>query len=149
METRSKQIVEISIQIDGDPVAWARPRLSQKRFFTDPTRKAYEDLIKLRATEAITAKGYGPISKDCGVAVVIQCFLRRPKNHFDKHGNVKIQYYRSAVVKPDVDNLEKIVYDALKGIAYVDDCQIVESSAVKYWCNDDNPKTNIYIINRR
>lgn len=35
--------------------------------------------------------------------------------------------------KPDCDNVEKAVYDALNGLAYKDDAQIVESGLKKYY----------------
>lgn len=46
-------------------------------------------------------------------------------------------------VKPDVDNCAKSILDALNGIAYVDDNQIVSLSARKYYT--DMPKVLIKV----
>jgi len=35
--------------------------------------------------------------------------------------------------KPDADNLEKGIKDALNGIAYIDDAQVAEVSKIKIW----------------
>jgi len=39
--------------------------------------------------------------------------------------------------KPDADNLEKGIKDALDGIAYIDDAQVAEVSKVKVWGDRD------------
>lgn len=44
-------------------------------------------------------------------------------------------------VKPDLDNVEKIIYDALNGIAYTDDSHITEMSISKHY--SDNPRVEI------
>lgn len=38
--------------------------------------------------------------------------------------------------KPDIDNVIKIILDALNGIAYKDDCQVVEVIAVKKYTEE-------------
>jgi Holliday junction resolvase RusA-like endonuclease len=45
-------------------------------------------------------------------------------------------------VKPDVDNVVKLVMDALNGVAWVDDKQVVSLSVLKEY---GTPKTRIYI----
>ena len=46
-------------------------------------------------------------------------------------------------VKPDADNIIKAVADALNGVAYTDDTQVVEVFARKYY--SDSPRIEIYI----
>lgn len=43
--------------------------------------------------------------------------------------------------KPDVDNVAKLVLDALNGVAYVDDKQIVELNVIKKYGNLESQKT--------
>lgn len=43
--------------------------------------------------------------------------------------------------KPDWDNIGKIICDALNGIAYADDSQIVLGQMVKKY--SDNPRTDV------
>lgn len=46
--------------------------------------------------------------------------------------------------KPDIDNLEKLVYDALNGIIYKDDSLVVESHINKYY--SINPRIEMEFI---
>ena len=47
------------------------------------------------------------------------------------------------VKRPDWDNVGKIVTDALNGVAYDDDSQIVSASVEKYY--SEEPRTEIKI----
>ena len=35
--------------------------------------------------------------------------------------------------KPDADNVEKAVLDALNGVAFLDDCQVYDVRVTKHW----------------
>jgi len=48
------------------------------------------------------------------------------------------------IVKPDLDNVMKVVCDALNQIAYRDDSQIVAASLVKMYSN--TPRVEVEII---
>ena len=45
--------------------------------------------------------------------------------------------------KPDVDNIIKVVLDALNKVAYQDDTQVVEVIAIKRWSNESRLKVII------
>jgi Holliday junction resolvase RusA-like endonuclease len=47
------------------------------------------------------------------------------------------------LIKPDVDNCTKNIFDALNGIVYPDDKQIVELSVAKYYSDTDFVKVRI------
>ena len=47
-------------------------------------------------------------------------------------------------VKPDIDNLTKAVLDALNGLAWYDDAQIVELNASKTYVEDPHILINIH-----
>ena len=47
------------------------------------------------------------------------------------------------LVKPDVDNCTKNIFDALNGIVYPDDKQIVELSVAKYYSDTEFVKVRI------
>lgn len=46
---------------------------------------------------------------------------------------------------PDLDNLIKLVLDAMNGIVYVDDAQIVTLEAKKYYAGERGPETRVYV----
>jgi Holliday junction resolvase RusA-like endonuclease len=50
------------------------------------------------------------------------------------------------VCKPDRDNCEKAVLDALKGILFVDDCQVYQGEVRKFYhAKDDGPRVDIAV----
>ncbi len=55
----------------------------------------------------------------------------------------KLQHITRPTVKPDIDNYFKCVTDALKGICWVDDNQIVDVEMHKYY--DEKPRVEIEI----
>lgn len=66
------------------------------------------------------------------VSVHIVFHFPRPKGHFRSSGAVK-PGREWHVQKPDIDKLERAVFDAMKGIAWRDDSQVVESLKTKRW----------------
>ena len=57
--------------------------------------------------------------------------------------SVTLRWYRPAK-RGDVDNAQKVVLDALNGIAYSDDSQITELHAYRY-DDKDNPRMEVEI----
>lgn len=61
------------------------------------------------------------------VCLKMSFYFPRPKSHFRKNG---VDFRPSApathVTKPDLDKLVRCVMDALTGIAYTDDSQVIE-----------------------
>ena len=58
-------------------------------------------------------------------------YVRRPKGHFGARGNVKPSAPVYPAVKPDVLKLARGVEDALSGVVYRDDAQIVTEILMK------------------
>jgi len=58
--------------------------------------------------------------------------MPRPKSHLRANGSVKGSFaQREHTSKPDVDKLARCVLDALTGVLYTDDSQVVEINARK------------------
>ena len=69
----------------------------------------------------------GPLS------VAITFYLPRPKSHFKRNGELKPTAPRFVATKPDGDKLLRCSWDALTGIVFRDDSQIVEWSGSKVY----------------
>lgn len=114
--------MSIRIFVEGNPVPQPRHRVGRGRAYlkaSEPVR-GYKDAITVRAREAMRGpRILGP------VAVVVVFVFERPKSY------PKSKTVTWHPVKPDFDNLEKSVLDALKGIVYTDDSQIVSSRTWK------------------
>lgn len=67
---------------------------------------------------------------DVPVEVTLGFRLLRPKGHFGARG-VKPQAPKAPAKKPDLDKLVRCVLDALTGVVWVDDSQVVEVVATK------------------
>lgn len=62
----------------------------------------------------------------------------RPKGHFGKRGLLP-SAPEHHTQKPDRDKLERAVLDALTGIGYADDSQVVAGWAEKRWAREGEP----------
>jgi Holliday junction resolvase RusA-like endonuclease len=49
-------------------------------------------------------------------------------------------------VKPDLDNVAKAVLDAINGIVYVDDAQVINLVATKRYATD--PRVEVYLFEK-
>ena len=95
-----------------------RPRFTkQGRAYTDAKTKAEE--------KEIASKYKGAKLRGC-VSVRVDIYPKLPKNTPKKLNNIP------AMKKPDVDNVLKVVMDALQGIAYEDDKQVTDAHVVRH-----------------
>ena len=87
---------------------------------TDDCRrnKDWRAVVALVASEHIKEPLAGPVS------VTVTFFMPRPKSHFGKRG-LKLNAPTYHTVRPDSTKLWRAAEDALKGIAWFDDAQVV------------------------
>lgn len=113
-------MISIKFMVYGKPQGKARPRFTrQVRAYTPKNTVDYEERIK----QAYIAAGGTLISDTEPISICITACLKRAKsNKMD-----------SPTLKPDADNIAKAVCDALNGIAYKDDKQIVSLTVLKVW----------------
>lgn len=116
-----------TIIINLPPVAKGRPRLSNGHAYTPEKTRKYEQAVQLTARAQIKR------ALDGEIRLSIRFYLLRPKALRNKD--------LRPTKRPDIDNLAKAVMDALNGIAYEDDKQVVELHLYKYYSNE--PRTEI------
>ena len=117
----------IQFEIPGPPVAWARARQSGKRHYTDPKVKAWKAEVGLRAAQA---RGMTVLA-DGALVVVLRFYLSPPPSWPRKRTQEALSGARHPTGKPDADNLGKGVLDALNGVLWRDDAQVVELTVSK------------------
>ena len=71
------------------------------------------------------------------VTVELVFTFSRPKSHVKSDGSLRNGFSEHHIQRPDVDKLSRAILDALTGIAYRDDSQVVSLSAVKRWGEGD------------
>ena len=103
-----------------DPVPKGRPRKDPRKghMYTPKATRDYEKTVR----QLVSVLYNGPLhKKEVPLEISLTFNLRKPKS-------VKRSY---PSVKPDLDNLAKAVYDAMEGVVFEGDGQIVDSNLSK------------------
>lgn len=120
--------------VEGKPQGKARARTfyddraEKMRSITPQQTKNYEDLIRW----SYKAAG-GRYLGERLIKVKIFAFYPIPKSFSKKKTNEALSCMIYPTTKPDCDNIIKIVLDALNGVAYYDDKQVVSVMCEKYY----------------
>lgn len=139
----SQSVAVVRFTVPGEPVAKGRARAfirNGKIGHHTPDKTArYENLVKLVAKQAIgNAKPLeGPLSLRCTF------WLSVPMSYSSKRRKSCLSGSERHCKRPDIDNLLKSVKDGCNGVAWVDDCQVVEVSARK--CYGETPGVDVEI----
>ena len=132
------------IIVEGQPQGKLRARHG-KNFITGAPQTYTPE--KTRAYEAHIAWSYkaqgGRHYGDSYVRLGVLAFYSIPKSWTKAKQQQAREGALRPSVKPDADNIIKAAADALNGVAYTDDTQVVEVFARKYY--SDHPRIEIYI----
>lgn len=110
-------------------------RRGDKIVITDasPAAKPWKAAVAASAGEAMN----GQELYRCPLRVRIWFYMPRPKNHYRKGKSTSGMLSSTApqypAVKPDIDKLSRAVLDALTGVVYLDDSQIVVKVVEKFY----------------
>ena len=114
------------------PVPKARPRATMARghaqIYTPKTTADYEKKIA-----AAWKQQFGDTPMEGPLSVRIHFGLPIPRSASKKDKEAMLNLEQKPTKKPDLDNLAKAVMDALNGIAYKDDDQIVTLLLRKFY----------------
>ena len=113
--------------VEGEIVAKARPRVCRYGTYTPKKTKDYEQLIR----NNYMAQDGTFFEKGIPVQISIKAYKKPPKSTTKKNLKLIEQGLFLWVKKPDIDNICKSVLDALNGIAYADDRQVVKVGTTK------------------
>lgn len=134
----------MTFTIDGEPVGKARPRIyhtnGTTRAVTPEKTKEYERKVKLAYWGQF---GHGMLYLTEAISVEIVAGYKIPQSCSKKKRAAMVAGEIRPTKKPDIDNVIKSILDALNGIAYSDDKQVVSVSATKYYAEE--PKTIVII----
>nr|DAO36004.1 MAG TPA: Endodeoxyribonuclease RusA [Caudoviricetes sp.] len=116
-----------SFNIPGTPVGKGRPRFTKSgHAFTPEKTRSYESLV--RSCYKQSCKG----DKLSGaLSVMITAYFPPLKSDSKRTWAQKESGQVLPVKKPDCDNIAKAILDALNGLAYDDDSQIVSAVILK------------------
>jgi len=125
--------------IPGEPMGKARPRICRNgHSFTPKKTVNYETLVKEMYS---IAKGEYYENKQ--LAITVKAYFSIPESKSRKQKELMINGVIQPTKKPDCDNILKIICDALNGVAYKDDSQIVAARITKWYA--DKPEVVVEI----
>lgn len=132
----------VKITVLGKPVPKARPRFTRKGYtYTPATTVEYEKRIQQAAKEQLKGES---LFKECPLVVTLQFWLPIPKSWSKKKRALALDGELLPISRPDIDNYEKAVLDALNDVIYHDDSQVVYKASFKAYSGE--PRTEIGII---
>lgn len=131
--------------IPGEPVGKGRPRFSGAKngrvhTYTPDKTAMYEKLVRQRWKES-GGRSFG----EKHVAVDIYAYFPIPKSYSKKRVAEITENNEKPTKKPDCDNIIKIILDALNGIAYEDDKQVVSVFCIKQYATHDKPRVTVVV----
>lgn len=122
----------LAFSLSGEPRGKGRPRATTRggRFptvYTDAKTRKYEASVRKVAEAAMAGRAplEGPLS------LSLRFRLPIPKSETKAHKAAMASGETAPTKKPDWDNAAKAMCDAMNGVVYVDDCQIVRAFVTK------------------
>ena len=138
--------MRITFSVSGEPQGKGRPRFTARygRAYVHTPEKTviYENHIK--AEYARQCKGQR-FADDSQLAMRIAAYYAIPKSTSNKRRQQMLAGIIRPTKKPDADNVLKAIADALNGLAYRDDAQIIAAVIEKHY--SEEPKVEIEINN--
>lgn len=135
----------IQFTVYGTPVGKGRPKFSTVNgcatAYTPAKTVNYENLVKLSVQQQ--QRGLKPFDKDVPLQADIIAYFPIPKSTSKKKREAMLNNEIYHTKKPDADNITKCILDALNGIAYYDDSQVVYVRCKKNY--SDEPRAEIII----
>lgn len=121
----------INFTVPGEPRGKGRPRFSGSgHTYTDSETRAYKNKIIAYYRKACGAFRF-PETAFLSVDVVAYLPIPKSATKAQRAGMEDGRILPSR--KPDVDNIEKAVLDALNGVAYKDDAMVHRTSCAKFY----------------
>ena len=134
------------VTVEGEIVGKQRPRVCRYGTYTPKKTKDYEQLIR----NSYMAQDGKFFERDIPVQITIKAYKKPPKSTTKKNLKLIEQGLFLWVKKPDIDNICKSVLDALNGIAYADDGQVVKVGTTKeYTLQEERTLINLFLIIRK
>lgn len=129
---------EICLWIPVSPVAKGRPRATKTgRVYTPAKTKQYEEAV---AAAAAVSWGVRPVLDG---PLEMKIFFMMPRRKSDKGEDIIPHFQR-----PDLDNLEKALLDALNGIVFHDDAQVCLKRSAKMRAFTDSSDGTLILVRK-
>ena len=120
----------VAFTIPGNPVGKGRARSTASgiHYTPDKTRN-HEAFVKMIAKQAMFSNP--PMKGACAVEIRVNVTI--PKSTSNKKRDLMLRGFIRPTKRPDNDNIEKAINDAMNGIVFDDDVQIVDNHTTKWY----------------
>lgn len=135
-------------RVNGIPQGKARPRFTKGgRAYTPAKTRRYEADVREAALKAAAIQGFVKHGKDTPLEACVTAWFPVPASWPKKKRAAALSGALYPTGKPDADNIAKAVLDAVNGIAFHDDKQIVSLTVRKRYTfrDDDSPRVVVHI----
>jgi Holliday junction resolvase RusA-like endonuclease len=126
-------MMQIHFQVEGDPKGKGRPRFSRvgsfTKVYTDKQTLTYEAMIATFAKQAMG--GTEPLKTPVSVFLYVR--LPIPQSYPKKRREACLSGVEMPCKKPDIDNIAKTYLDAMNGVIFVDDTQVIDLHVKKLY----------------
>lgn len=121
----------VVVDIPGKPMGKQRVRLNRKTgaVFTPERTVSYEGMVALEAQRKM--KGLEIL--DGPVGLYIEIMLPVPQSWPKRKQERALACELLPIGKPDIDNVNKILMDAMNQVVWVDDSQVVQTQIRKFY----------------
>lgn len=131
--------MRIHLTIPGEPMGKQRPRWGKWGTYTPMATVNYETYIK--ELFVIEHPDFKPMEGPLKIQLI--AWLAIPASASKKRKTQMKDNQILPTKRPDVDNITKIFLDALQGIAFKNDSQVIDVSASKYYSSQ--PRLEVII----
>lgn len=118
---------EVFFVVPGTPVGKGRPKVSTRggkfaRMYTPEKTASYEGLVAMAARQAMAGRDLisGPVDVELTILLPIPASWSKKKQAAALAGQVY------PTKKPDIDNVEKAIFDGLNNVVWRDDVQVCD-----------------------
>ena len=133
--------LEIVFEVPGEPRGKGRPRFTKTGHpYTDSETRAYENKIVAYYHKQLGAFRW---PDSAFISLQVTAYYPIPKSATKAATAAMREGAMLPSRKPDIDNVMKIVLDALNGVAYKDDSRVVRVEARKIY--SDMPRLEIHM----
>lgn len=129
----------IEFEVPGKPFGKQRARTGKGFAYTPKETVNYENLVKLMYMQT-----KGEMIDEKPVWMEIEAYYDIPKSYTKGKKQAARHNIIRPTKKPDMDNIAKIILDALNSLAYKDDSQVVNLSLQKFY-TESEPKVVVKV----
>ena len=135
---KTDKLTKVKCKILGTPRPLARARARDgngKTWYWNPSKPNQDSFHNALKQALESREGGNPFtpSSERAISLSMKFFFPRPKHHYNLNWGLKDTAPVMVTSYPDLDNLEKLILDAIKGLVYEDDRYVSQITSSKHY----------------